>query len=97
MPATPIWTVHCAVCARWDEQCSTKAIAERNAKKAGWLVTKDTSLCPRCREAASSIPPGACQHEWTERGSGDMRWRECWLCGTQGPYESSIPSEGSDR
>lgn len=40
------------------------------------------------------IDSSACEHEWSEWGSGDLRWRECWLCGTQGPYRASFTSPG---
>lgn len=45
--------------------------------QAGHWVTHDEGVNGRVWD------PGPCQHEWTDRGSADDRWRECWLCGKQ--------------
>lgn len=60
MTATAIWTVHCALCFRWDEHLcgDTKAECERLNKRAGWLIRTGpqggNNYCPNCRGKAEA-------------------------------------------
>jgi hypothetical protein len=59
LSVTAIWTAHCDGCSQWNDgtMADSKGQAIAGARKQGWLVTNDQTLCADCR--ARSVPPAS--------------------------------------
>jgi hypothetical protein len=81
--------------AQWPDTCG------RCGGPVSFTTTNGTRVhnnCATAHGAPADEPRGradTCDHEWSDRGGIDDRWRECWLCGAQ--WDLSVETLDSVR